>query len=232
MRPLTAALWSLLTIPAVMIAMFASVGLASKIRPSLIIGSGLIVMTLGFGVLFLLRSDSGLWQLLVGSGAVAAGMMMTAPLIADLVLTAAPAHRAGAASALAETSDELGTALGVAILGTVGAAVYHHQMINVPVPGAPSEAIEAVHSTLGGAVQVATSLPGEVGGPLLSAARDAFTHGMDIAALTGAGVALVWAVLIFTILRRMPVGYITPGGGQEEEDSESQEEELAVTPSA
>ncbi|NUR69263.1 MAG: MFS transporter [Hamadaea sp.] len=230
MRPFTAALWSLVTIPAVMVAMFLSVGLAAKVRPSRIIGTGLVVMTLGFGVLYLLAPDAELWQLLVGSGAVAAGMMMTAPLIADLVLTAAPPERAGAASALAETSDELGTALGVAILGTVGAAVYHHQMLDTAIPGAPAAAVDAAHSTLGGAFQVAAALPPEVAGPLLTAAREAFTHGMNFAALTGAGVSLVWGVLIFVILRRMPVGYITPGGAKENKDDE--EKDLAAAPSA
>jgi DHA2 family multidrug resistance protein-like MFS transporter len=230
LRPLTAALWSLITIPAVVIAMFISIGLAAKVRPSLIIGTGLVVIALGFGVLAVLGSHAHLWQLLLGSGAVAAGMMMTAPLIADLVLTAAPPERAGAASALAETSDELGSALGVAILGTIGAAVYHRQMIDVQLPGAPSAAVEAAHSTLGGAFEVAASLPATAGS-LLTAARDAFTHGMNFAALTGAGVAIVWAVLVFIVLRGMPVGYITPGGVKDEEP-EHEEEALAVTPAA
>ncbi|MER7005463.1 MFS transporter [Dactylosporangium sp. NPDC000555] len=229
LRPLTAALWSLITIPAVVIAMFISIGLTGKVRPSLIIGTGLVVIALGFGVLVLLGPDAHLWQLLLGSGAVAAGMMMTAPLIADLVLTAAPPERAGAASALAETSDELGSALGVAILGTVGAAVYHHRMIGVRLPGAPPAAVEAAHSTLGGAWEVAASLP-DLAGSLLAAAREAFTQGMNLAALTGAGVALVWAVLVFIVLRRMPVGYITPGGAKQE--TGHAEKGLAVTPAA
>ncbi|GAA3314368.1 hypothetical protein GCM10020219_028340 [Nonomuraea dietziae] len=42
----------------------------------------------------------------------------------DLVVGAAAPDRAGAAAALSETSMELGVALGVATLGTVGTAIF------------------------------------------------------------------------------------------------------------
>jgi DHA2 family multidrug resistance protein-like MFS transporter len=39
----------------------------------------------------------------------------------------APPERAGAASGISETSSELGGALGLALLGTIGTAVYRGQ---------------------------------------------------------------------------------------------------------
>ena len=45
-------------------------------------------------------------------------------LATDLVVGSAPVERAGAASAISETSAELGGALGIAILGSIGTAVY------------------------------------------------------------------------------------------------------------
>jgi hypothetical protein len=48
-------------------------------------------------------------------------------LAADLAVGSAPPERAGAASGISETSSELGGALGLAILGTVGTAVYRGQ---------------------------------------------------------------------------------------------------------
>jgi DHA2 family multidrug resistance protein-like MFS transporter len=45
-------------------------------------------------------------------------------LAADLGVGAAPSERAGAAAAINETSSELGGALGIAVLGSIGAAVY------------------------------------------------------------------------------------------------------------
>ncbi len=41
-----------------------------------------------------------------------------------MIVTSAPAERAGAASAISETGTELGGAVGIAIIGSIGTAVY------------------------------------------------------------------------------------------------------------
>jgi DHA2 family multidrug resistance protein-like MFS transporter len=46
----------------------------------------------------------------------------------DLIIGAAPPRRAGAAAAISETASELGGALGIAILGSIGIAVYRGQI--------------------------------------------------------------------------------------------------------
>lgn len=47
---------------------------------------------------------------------------------ASLVLTTAPPEKAGAASAISETSAEFGGAVGIATLGTLAAAIYRDHM--------------------------------------------------------------------------------------------------------
>ena len=42
----------------------------------------------------------------------------------DLIIGAAPAERAGAAAAISETGSEMGGALGIAVLGSIGTAIY------------------------------------------------------------------------------------------------------------
>ena len=71
----------------------------------------------------------------------------------------APPERAGAASGISETSSELGGALGIAILGTIGTAVYREQMADALPAECPPEAAETARDTLGGAVAVAERLP-------------------------------------------------------------------------
>jgi len=56
----------------------------------------------------------------------AAGVVAGMTLTGDLIPAISPPERAGAASALSETANELGGALGIAILGSIGAAVYRH----------------------------------------------------------------------------------------------------------
>jgi hypothetical protein len=59
----------------------------------------------------------------------------------------------------------------MAVLGSVGVAVYRSAMAGVTPLGLPADAVEAARSTLGGAVAVARDLPAGAGGVLVSRAR-------------------------------------------------------------
>jgi MFS transporter, DHA2 family, multidrug resistance protein len=123
-------------------------------------------------------------------------------LATDLAVGSAPPERAGAASAITETSAEFGGALGIAVLGVVGTAVYRGQMADGVPAGVPGEAAAAARDTLGGAVAVAGQLPDRAGAALLDAAREAFTSGLQAAAALSATAALAFAVLVAIMLRR------------------------------
>lgn len=121
----------------------------------------------------------------------------------DLVVGTAPPERAGAAAAISETSSELGGAAGIAILGTIGTAIYRGQVAEGNPPGVPPDAADAARDTLGGAVAAAEQLPDPLAGELLDAAREAFTLGLQVAALTSAVIAAATAVLAAVLLRRV-----------------------------
>jgi DHA2 family multidrug resistance protein-like MFS transporter len=137
-------------------------------------------------------------------------------LATDLVVGAAPPERAGAASAISETGAELGGALGVAILGTVGTAVYRSDMGDSVPAGVPPTAAETARDTLGGATDVAAELPEALGAALLEAARDAFTQGLQLAALAASVVVAAVAVISAVRLRRVraPSGALAAGEEQ------------------
>jgi DHA2 family multidrug resistance protein-like MFS transporter len=69
----------------------------------------------------------------------------------------------------------------------------------------PEGALSAARDTLGGAVTVSGRVPGDVGSALLTAARDAFTHGMNVAAIGAAALMLASAVLSVAFLRGLRV---------------------------
>ena len=123
------------------------------------------------------------------------GLAPVFTLTTDLIVGAAPPERAGAASAISETSAEFGGALGIAILGSIGTAVYRSAMADAVPAGVPPEAAEAAASTLGGAVAVAEQLPGQLGAALLDAAREAFTQALQLTAVISAVVAIGLAFL-------------------------------------
>jgi DHA2 family multidrug resistance protein-like MFS transporter len=123
----------------------------------------------------------------------------------DLVVSAAPSERAGAASALAETGAELGGALGLAILGSLGIAVYRSQVTTALPASISPEAAEAVKETLGGAVAVAEQLSGSLGPALLHAAQEAFVLGLQLTSGIGAVVMIGLAILTVSMLRHIEV---------------------------
>jgi DHA2 family multidrug resistance protein-like MFS transporter len=124
-------------------------------------------------------------------------------LTADLVVGTAPPERAGAASAISETGAELGGALGIAVLGSLGTAVYRSQVVAALPSGISPEAARAVQETLAGAVTVAGQLPDQLGAALLNTAQGAFILGLQLTAVIGAVVMIGLAVLTATLLRRV-----------------------------
>jgi DHA2 family multidrug resistance protein-like MFS transporter len=103
----------------------------------------------------------------------------TGLLLAALVVGVAPPERAGVASALSETADELGGSLGIAVLGSLGAAVYRAQMAEGMPAGVPAGVADAARQTLGAAESVAATLPAGAGQALTRAAEAAFVSGLQ-----------------------------------------------------
>ncbi|MCW2945808.1 MAG: transporter [Actinoallomurus sp.] len=81
-------------------------------------------------------------------------------------------------------------------------------MTGVLPAGLPSDTVDAVRQTLGGATVVAGRLPGRTGGAVLHAAREAFTNGLNTAALGAACTMAVAGVLAAVLLRR--AGEVSP----------------------
>ena len=181
------------------------------------------VLGMAIGVLFVRRQrtladpliDLRLFRFPAFSASLATYTLGTSPVVilaTDLIVGSAPVERAGSASAISETSSELGGALGIAIFGSIGTAIYRLAMLDA-VPGElPPEALEAARSTLGGAVAVAGELPEQLGAQLLGSARTAFTRAFELTAAICALVSLVTAVGVLVLLRG-----VRAGGGEDRE---------------
>ncbi|TMR24771.1 hypothetical protein ETD86_03265 [Nonomuraea turkmeniaca] len=90
---------------------------------------------------------------------------------------------------MATTCSDLGISLGIAILGSIAAAVYHGQ-VGADLPaGLPPEAAAAGRDSLDGAVAAAQTLPGELSSAMLAPARAAFAGGLNTAAVAAAVIA-------------------------------------------
>lgn len=139
-----------------------------------------------------------------GSVVFSIGLAAVFTLATDLMVSNAPPERAGAASAIAETSSELGGALGIAILGSVGTAIYRSE-VELPSGGAWRGA-SAARETFAGALDAAGGLSREFAADLSTSAAAAFTHGLQAAAgITVVALGLA-SVAGLVILRRASEG--------------------------
>lgn len=200
MGTLEAALWSLAPSVAIGAAAPVAAALARTVDRSLVIAGGFVLGAVGFALIGGVGTDS-LWLLLVGAGVLASGIVAVMSLVSDIALGAAPAEKAGSAASLLETGAEFGGALGMAVLGSLGTAVYRSDL---------GGAEPAVRETLGGAVATAGSLGGESGQRVLDLAREAFVHGMQYAAWGGAALLLAAAALAPVLLRGIGTTAATP----------------------
>ena len=199
--PLVAALWAMPSFVAFIAGAMLTPVLVRRVRPGFVMAAGMAVAATGYGLLTQVDVDSALALLVTSSVVFSLGEAFVFTLATDVIVGAAPPEQAGAAAALSETSSELGGALGIAVLGSIGAAVYRSQMADAVPGGVPPAEAETAKDTLGGAVATAGTLPGELGADLLDAAREAFVQGLQIAALTSAVIAAVTAALSVLFLR-------------------------------
>jgi len=117
-----------------------------------------------------------------------------------VIMSSATTDEAGSAAALEETSYEVGTTLGVAVLGSIAAAAYR---------GALADAAPAARESLAGAIETAAGLGAE-GPALLATAQVAFTDSLATAGLAGA-IVMGLAALVVAVLtpRDLDLGDLT-----------------------
>jgi MFS transporter, DHA2 family, multidrug resistance protein len=202
LSPLEAGIWLLPAAGGSIAGSMLSPALTRWVRPATVLAAGLGVAAGGFAVVTQVEATSSLAILVAGSIVFSIGIAATVALVTDQVVGAAPPERAGAAAALSETGGELGLALGVAIIGSVGTAVYRGDLDDALAPGLPAEAQEAARDTLGGAVAVAPQLPETAAARFLDTAREAFTHGLQVTAGTSVLIAAATAILVAVVVRR------------------------------
>ncbi|MEU6721387.1 MFS transporter [Nonomuraea sp. NPDC046802] len=201
LRPIVA---GLMTVPAAVSAAAGSVlgaALTRWFRAGAVMGAGMVFGAGGFLLIALLGTEANLPLLFGGLFVLGWGIGSVQALASTMVVSTAPPEKAGSASGLFESATEFGQALGAAILGSIGVAVYRATLAGALPPEVPGEAAAVAHETLGGALAVAGELPQAAGAALESAARAAYVEGMQVAALSGAAVMLVMGILAFVHIR-------------------------------
>jgi len=219
LSPLQAGLWTVPWALAFVVGSMLTPMLVRRFSSACVVAAGLLFAAAGFALLTQAGTMQGLATILVATVTFSLGLAPVFTLATDLVVGAVPPERAGAASAISETCSEFGGALGIAIFGSIGTAIYRTAMSDAAPGLLPAEAVEAARSTLGAASAIAAQLPGAAGTKLLDEARQAFVHGLHLSAAVGAIVMIGTAILAVFALKPVEAaddGSTSRQGGEED----------------
>jgi hypothetical protein len=138
------------------------------------------------------------WFLLIGLVFFAIGMGLAGTPATTAITAALPPSKQGVASALNDTAREVGSAFGIAILGSLLNQGYRDGMADA-VAQLPPAVAERVLASIAFTSSPEIAQFGAAGQALVDHARDAFVGGVTDAVLVASVVLLVTAVLVFLL---------------------------------
>ncbi|MFE6049597.1 MFS transporter [Kitasatospora sp. NPDC056446] len=172
-----------------------------KVPARVLTAVGMVVIAGGFALLATLSVGDGFTKVALAMLVLGVGSGLGMPAAANALMSSIPGEHAGVGSALNDTVQQSGAALGVAVLGTVLSGTYTGAM--------PAGAPEAARHDITGALALAGS--GGDGG-LVTAAREAFNTATSTTFTVG-GVAVLAAAALTLVLMRDGGGAKAAGSG-------------------
>jgi EmrB/QacA subfamily drug resistance transporter len=158
-----------------------------------VVPTGFSAVALGLVAFSLMGVHTSIWWMYAPILLLAAGMALSMTPLTTLIMSAVPLGKAGAGSAMNDTTCELGGALGVAVLGSLVTSTYASS-IGDALTGLSDGQTATARTGLVGAFAVAREV-GAGGDALVEAAKQAFVDGIGVAAIAGAAVVALAAVL-------------------------------------
>ncbi|TDX79541.1 DHA2 family multidrug resistance protein-like MFS transporter [Neorhizobium sp. R1-B] len=193
LTPLEAALWSVPSSIVFTVMSLQAYRFTNRFGPVRTVLLGLVINAAGMFLMSVAAYSESLFGVLGSTMVIAVGFVPVVLTTTGLIVGAAPPERSGSASAISETSAEFGGALGIALLGSLGTLIYRVLMDAVNIDGLDPAQTAAVRTTLGGAVETARALEGNLVPAWLEAARQSFSTGFASCCLLAAVTLLVLA---------------------------------------
>jgi EmrB/QacA subfamily drug resistance transporter len=220
--PFESGLRMLAFVPVLVAVTGASPALAARFGTRNVVTTGMLLTAAGVMVLSFLDVGSSYLHVLAGMFVMAGGMGLTMTPMTDLIMSSVPRDKAGVGSAMNDTTRELGTALGVAVLGSLLSSAYASHLpasVDALSPGAA----DTVRSSLGGAMAVGQQIGGPAGEQLMTAAREAWTSGLQLSLTVGAGIVTLAALITYRFLGRGPAAVDAVDAGETWDDADEAE---------
>jgi DHA2 family multidrug resistance protein-like MFS transporter len=165
--------------------------LAARFGPRTVIAVGLALMSAALFTGAATDAAAGYGVVAAWIGVAGVGLGLTMPTSMNVTISTLDAERSGVGNALIQAIRQVGSAIGVAVLGMVLNAGYRSAL--------PAAAGEEFRDSAAAGTAAAQRLGDD---DLLGAVRDAFVHGMDLSLVVSGGVAAAGVVLALVILPR------------------------------
>jgi DHA2 family multidrug resistance protein-like MFS transporter len=176
--------------------------LMKRLGTKVIVTAGLGLMSGGFLVAAGTGVDSAYWgRIIISMVLMAAGLALTTSPATEAIMGALPRGKAGAGSAVNDTTRELGGTLGVAIVGSVLSSAYgSHVLTALTRIGAPAAALSAAQQSVVAGLEVAAQLPPGLREVAAAAARQAFVDGLRTGSIVAAAATAAAALATLAFL--------------------------------
>ncbi len=201
--PLSAGLRGLPMAAALMIAASRSAGLVERFGQWTTVASGLFLTGAGALVLGFVDVGASYYVIAIALVLLGGGIGILTPPATAAIVGALPPEKAGVGSAVNDTTRELGTAIGIALLGTL-LAVCYRSSISDALDGLPEPAAELAADSIGAAMSIVHELDSGVREAFILNAQTAFSDGMATSMFVGAAISFVAGVLILVFSRQWP----------------------------
>jgi EmrB/QacA subfamily drug resistance transporter len=176
--------------------------LMKRLGTTRVVALGLLLMSAGFVVAASSSVDSAYWGRIVASMILmAAGLALTTGPATDAVMGALPPAKAGAGSAVNDTTREVGGTLGVAVVGSVMSSIYGPHLADaLSALGAPAPAVAAARESVVAGLAVVQQLPASAQAGAGVAVREAFMDGLQSGSLIAAATTFLAAIVVLIFL--------------------------------
>lgn len=167
------------------------------------VGLGILVTAFGFFYFaYIAAVDVSYGKIVIAMCLSSLGMGFTMSPATNSVMGSIPVSQSGVGSAMNNTTRQVGAALGVAVLGTIGNAAYIAKINAVQWPAQlPAQALEAIKGSIQGAHIVAQNIPiPQLSKMIIDQSNLAFTSGAERALLIGAFIMLASSIVTLIIL--------------------------------
>jgi MFS family permease len=182
--------------------------LAVRIGNKAVVAAGLSLF--GLALLWIATNTASTSYLVIAAQMVFGGGgmgLITAP-ATEAILGVVPKEKAGVGSAVNDATRLFGSALGVAVIGSIAASVYASHIASAVHGGLPAPAAVAAKGSLGGALIAAHALHqaglSVAAQHLTSAATRAFLHSLAAGCEVAGSIALLGALMALSLLPSRP----------------------------